>query len=78
MLRIYWPQPGAVYGHPEVWSSLIYGGLYGLTVYGVFDFTNMAIFDNYELPVAVLDTVWGGFICALVTYLSFQIKEKFL
>ena len=52
-------------------SSIISGGLFGLTAYGIFDFTNMAIFRDYSLPIALLDTAWGGFVSALVTYLSY-------
>jgi len=55
-------------------SSMINGGLLGLVIYGVFDFTNMAIFKNYELGTALIDTLWGVFLCSTTTYLS----HKFL
>ena len=48
-------------------DSLFYGGLLGLVVYGVFDFTNLAIFKNYDLNNALLDTVWGTFLMATTT-----------
>lgn len=51
-------------------SSIINGGLFGLVCYGVFDFTNMALFKNYELSTAIIDTVWGGILCASTTYIS--------
>ena len=41
-------------------SSIINGGLFGLLCYGIFDFTNFAIFKNYELSTAIIDTLWGG------------------
>ena len=32
----------------------------GACVYAVYDFTTLAMFDNYPLKVALLDTLWGG------------------
>jgi uncharacterized membrane protein len=32
----------------------------GIAVYGIYDFTNYAIFKNYQLEFAVADTLWGG------------------
>ena len=34
--------------------------LLGLTTYGVYDFTSYALLDNYNLPTAIMDTIWGG------------------
>lgn len=52
-------------------TSLLYGFLFGIIVYGVFDFTNLTILDKYPLNVAVIDTLWGGVLCALVSLLSY-------
>jgi uncharacterized membrane protein len=51
-------------------DSLIYGALLGLVMYGVFDFTNMAIFKDYKLDVAIKDTLWGVFLISVVTYVG--------
>lgn len=45
----------------------------GLVIYGVFDFTNYAIFKNYDLMTAVMDTAWGSILMALTTYLVYQV-----
>ena len=45
------------------------GAFFGLVVYGVFDFTNHAILDNYSLPLAIMDTIWGSILCGSTTYL---------
>jgi uncharacterized membrane protein len=34
--------------------------LSGAAVYAVYDFTNMAVFKDYTLGIAVADTLWGG------------------
>jgi len=45
----------------------------GLCVYGVFDFTNIAIFKNYKWMPAILDTLWGGILFYLVTFVTYKI-----
>ena len=45
------------------------GAFFGLVVYGVFDFTNHAILDNYSLPLAIMDTIWASILCGTTTYL---------
>lgn len=45
----------------------------GLCVYGVFDFTNIAIFKNYKWMPAMLDTLWGGILFYLVTFVTYKI-----
>ena len=34
--------------------------LYGVTAYGTYDFTNYAIFEDYDWKFAIADTLWGG------------------
>ena len=43
--------------------------LLGLATYGIFDFTNHAILKNYDLPIAIMDTVWGATLFALTTFI---------
>ena len=45
----------------------------GLVIYGVFDFTNYAIFKNYDMTTALMDTAWGSILMALTTYLVYQV-----
>jgi len=45
------------------------GAFFGLAVYGVFDFTNHAILDNYSLPLAMMDTSWGMILCGTTTFI---------
>ena len=53
-------------------SVLFKAFLLGLTTYGIFDFTNMAIFKNYTLKTALIDSVWGGTLYFLVTLLQYK------
>lgn len=43
--------------------------LLGLVAYGVYDFTNLALFSNWRLTTAVMDTLWGGTLFYLTTML---------
>lgn len=45
----------------------------GLVIYGVFDFTNYAIFKNYDMMTALMDTAWGSILMALTTYLVYKV-----
>ena len=49
------------------------GAFFGLAVYGVFDFTNHAILDNYSLPLAMMDTIWGMVLCGTTTFIMTKI-----
>ncbi len=47
-------------------TAFMYGGLFGFILYGVFDFTNMAIFSDYSLNHALFDVAWGTFLFTIV------------
>lgn len=47
----------------------------GLYVYGVYETTNHAIFRNWKWSTVVMDTVWGGVLFSLVTYLYRNTKK---
>ncbi|ADX05945.1 hypothetical protein 162322544 [Organic Lake phycodnavirus 1] len=50
-------------------SSLLYAFLLGSTTYGIFEFTNMAIFKGWTYTSAIIDTLWGGILYFLTTYI---------
>jgi uncharacterized membrane protein len=58
------PQLGA---GSTVLNALMWGALYGLIVYGVYDFTNRAIIDRYSLTLTLADWAWGMVICGTTT-----------
>lgn len=41
----------------------------GLSLYGVYEFTNLALLKNWNMELALIDTVWGGLLFAITTYL---------
>jgi uncharacterized membrane protein len=57
-------------------DSLKYGGLFGLVIYGIFDFTNLALFKNYELSTAIFDVIWGSLLYFGTAYLTFNFTNS--
>jgi len=41
--------------------------LLGIVIYGVYEFTNYAILDKWNIKAVALDTLWGGILFALTT-----------
>ena len=40
----------------------------GAATYAVYDFTNLATLKNYDASFAIVDTLWGGILFALVRF----------
>ena len=45
----------------------------GFIIYSVFELTNMAIFDNWNISSVLLDTSWGAILFGLTTFVSYKI-----
>lgn len=45
----------------------------GFCIYGVFDGTNYALFNNYKIFPAVMDTLWGGTLFYIVTMITYNV-----
>jgi uncharacterized membrane protein len=50
--------------------ALGWGFLYGVILYGVYDLTNYSLIDRWPWRLTVVDIAWGGFICAVTSYLG--------
>jgi uncharacterized membrane protein len=46
----------------------LYAFLFGIITYGIFDFTNLAIFTDYKLLPSLVDTLWGGILNVILAY----------
>ena len=47
--------------------------LFGLVIYAVYDTTNYATLKKWSPYLAVMDTLWGGTLLALTTYITYLI-----
>ena len=62
---------------PKSYSeALVYGILVGLCIYGVFNLTSYAIFDNWSLSTAIIDTIAGTINCAIAASLVYFIYHR--
>ena len=56
-------------------GTILEAFLLGFIIYGVFDSTNLAIFQKYNWNVAIMDTVWGGILFALTTWIVYTFNN---
>ena len=57
-------------------DSIQYGALFGIVLYGVYNFTCGAVFKNWDINIALLDIFWGGFVYFATSYLTMIISKK--
>lgn len=51
-------------------SSLSWGFLFGIVLYGVYDMTNQSLLRNWPLKVTLIDILWGGTLCAISSFIA--------
>lgn len=59
-------------------SAILYGALFGLCAYATYDLTNLATIKDWPLLVTVIDLIWGAFLSASVSAISYLIITKWL
>ena len=47
--------------------------LLGLLVYGVFETTNYALLKNWHMKTMMVDTLWGGILLGMTTFLTYEL-----
>ena len=56
--------------------SLLETFFLGIFVYGVFEFTNHAIFKNWKWSTVLMDTLWGGILFSSVVFFFRKIDKN--
>ncbi len=51
--------------------------LLGLVIYGVYETTNYALFKNWSIITVIIDTLWGGILFAITTYIVNMLRGMF-
>ena len=64
-----------VSGMNEAWRVFVTGGLFGMTMYLVYDFTNLAVIKNWTLKVSIIDGIWGFVLCGTVTTVMWWVSK---
>ena len=49
--------------------SLMYGGALGFSVFGIYNFTSLAIYKDLDTTIAITDTIWGTTLYTLSTFI---------
>ena len=56
-------------------ESILNAFLFGLVIYAVYEYTNYALLEDWSFQTTLLDTMWGGILFAVTTFLVYQIKK---
>lgn len=49
----------------SVEEAMFKGGLFGFTLYALYDLTNLATLKGWTTEMAIIDSIWGSFICSI-------------
>ena len=49
--------------------------LLGLVIYGVYETTNYALLKNWSIITVIMDTLWGGILFAITTYIINMLRS---
>ena len=52
----------------NIYDSLRYGFLFGIVIFGIYDFTAASVFNNWDISLAMYDILWGGVLYFLSSY----------
>jgi uncharacterized membrane protein len=50
-------------------KSVLDAVILGVCTYGIYEFTNMSILNKWDMNIALTDTLWGGLLYGLTTYI---------
>ncbi len=58
------------------WRTALYSGLFfGLVTYATYDLTNLATIRDWPLTITIIDLIWGSFVTAATSVLSYSIIQ---
>jgi uncharacterized membrane protein len=46
-----------------------FGAVFGIVLYGVYDFTAATVLDKWDMNLAIFDVLWGGFVYLMSCYI---------
>jgi uncharacterized membrane protein len=57
-------------------KSILDAFLLGIVIYAVFETTNLSLFKKWTWETATIDTIWGGTLFALTTFIVYTLNPK--
>jgi uncharacterized membrane protein len=55
--------------------SILDAFLLGIVIYAVYETTTLALLKNWSYKTAIIDTIWGGVLFSLTTYIVYSLKS---
>jgi uncharacterized membrane protein len=56
--------------------AVVFGAFFGLITYATYDLTNLATLKDWPLLVTVVDLIWGSFLAASISLITYLIAVK--
>tara|TARA_B100000963_G_C22308462_1_gene528942 strand:+ start:345 stop:659 length:315 start_codon:yes stop_codon:yes gene_type:complete len=54
----------------NLYDSVVYGGSFGLILYGIYDYTSAAVLKDWDENLAIIDILWGSFVYTAASYIG--------
>lgn len=61
----------------SLYHALFYGAMYGAIIYGIYDFTCLAIFKDFPIGMGIVDWLWGIVLCAWGSFVTLFFARYF-
>jgi uncharacterized membrane protein len=58
--------------------ATVFGAFFGLVTYATYDLTNLATLKDWPVLVTVVDLIWGAFLAASISLITYFIAVKIL
>ena len=62
----------------SLFNAIVFGAFFGLVTYATYDLTNLATIKNWPILVTVVDLLWGMFVAASTSAISYIIITKWI
>jgi uncharacterized membrane protein len=56
-------------------KSFLYGGAVGFSIYGIYNFTSLAIYKDLDSTMGIIDTLWGTALYTITTFVFLLLPD---
>jgi uncharacterized membrane protein len=56
-------------------KSFMYGGAVGFSIYGIYNFTSLAIYKDLDSTMGIIDTLWGTALYTITTFVFLLLPD---